>query len=194
MKRFFSLLLASLFFVLTLCACSPNASTPSDDSQGVNPAKVIINEVMSDNENLTMGHALDWIELYYREEGTVDLSAYALTDDLSSPYAFPLTDRSIREGEYLTVVLPQDAPFHLSSEGETVYLTCQGKPISQLTFGASTDGESFSSEGVCEYPTPGYANNREGYLSYLEELQLPPLILSEVLASGDGYDWVEVKK
>ncbi len=206
MKRSFSLLLAMLIVLLTVPGCQPaqapadtqfGSDTASDSVDGavdrIDSAQIVISEVMPDNEKLTMGHGLDWVELYYREEATVDLSYYALTDDLSAPEAYPLTGMQISEGEYLAVVLPEDAPFHLSAEGETVYLTCQGSVIAQLTYSASTDGESFDERGVCLYPTPGYANNEEGYLAYLEGLSLPALILTEVLSSGDGDDWVEVK-
>lgn len=193
MKRFCSLFLSLLFLALTFSGCRPSTGSPTDSGTTSKPANIVINEVMPDNEKLTMGHTLDWVELYYREGETVDLSAYALTDDLSEPKAYPLTGLQLRGGEYLTVVLPEDASFRLSAEGETVYLTYGGNVVSQLTYPASTKGESFSADGVCEFPTPGYANTREGYAAYLEGLTLPKLILSEILSSGDGHDWVEVK-
>ncbi len=193
MKRSRLLIFALLVFALTLSGCRQAEESPSDSGSVTKPANIVINEVMPDNEKLTMGHSLDWVELYYREGEPVDLSLYALTDDLSVPNAYPLTGLQIREGEYLTVVFPENAPFHLSAEGETVYLTYGGNAVSQLTYSPSTKGESFSPDGVCEYPTPGYANTREGYAAYLEGLALPELILSEVLSSGDGHDWVEVK-
>lgn len=194
MKRFGSIVLAALFSVSILAACRSSEGTPNpNETEKVIPANIIINEVMPDNEKLTLGHSLDWVELYYRDEGTVDLSAYALTDDLSKPNAFPLTGLQIHEDEYLVVILPEDAAFHLSSAGETVYLTCGGQKVAELTCPESSDGASFSTEGVCEYPTPGFANHEEGYRSYLQTLKLPSLILSEGLTSGDGDDWVEVK-
>ncbi len=194
MKRFGSIVLAALFSVSILAACHSSEGTSNpNETEKVIPANIVINEVMPDNEKLTMGHSLDWVELYYRDEETVDLSAYALTDDLSKPNAFPLTGLQIHEEEYLVVVLPEDAAFHLSSAGEAVYLTCGGQKVAELTYPESSDGASFSADGVCEYPTPGFANHGEGYRSYLQALKLPSLILSEGLTSGDGDDWVEVK-
>ncbi|MBO5214417.1 MAG: CotH kinase family protein [Clostridia bacterium] len=193
MRRFILVLTGVLLTVL-FTGCQSNPSGPDlPGTETIIPGDIILSEVMPDNEKLTLGHELEWIELYSRDEETVDLSHYALTDDLSQPNAYPLTGLQIRDGEYVIVVLPENAPFHLSAEGETVYLTCQGNPISQLTYPASTKGESFSSDGVCPYPTPGQANTSEGYLAYLEGLTLPSLMISEVMSSGEGHDWVEVK-
>ncbi len=202
MKRFLVLLLAAACLLPLFSACAfrePSADRPSSGTDtGVepedrfDPAEIVISEVMPDNERVVLGHSWDWIELYSREEGTVDLSPYALTDDLASPNAYPLTGKTVCEGEYLLIVLPEDAPFHLSSAGETVYLTLQGKPVSQLTYGPSEHGESFDGAGICSYPTPGQPNTKEGYLAYLEATPLPELYLSEILSSGDGDDWVEV--
>lgn len=196
MKRFL-VFLTGIVLAMVLTGCQSQISTPSDSdlptTETVDPADIMISEIMPDNEKVVLGHNLEWIELYSREEGAVDLSFYALTDDLSKPNAYPLTGLQIQEGEYLIVTLPEKAPFHLSSDGETVYLTCQGNPIAQLTYPASTKGESFSSDGVCQYPTPGQVNTPEGYRAYLEELTLPSLIISEVMSSGEGHDWVEVR-
>ncbi len=197
MKRWLSLFLSGLFVVFSVVGCS-SPSVPSTDlstdeaEETVLPGNIIINEVMPDNEKVTLGHTLDWVELYSLEEGTVDLSQYALTDDLSKPNAFPLTGLVLSEGQYFAVALPEDAPFHLSSAGETVYLTFRGKEVSRLAYPESKNGESFSFLGVCDYPTPGQANTKEGYLAYLDAQPLPPLALTEGLSSGSGYDWVEV--
>ncbi len=129
MRRFILVLTGVLLTVL-FTGCQSNPSGPDlPGTETIIPGDIILSEVMPDNEKLTLGHELEWIELYSRDEETVDLSHYALTDDLSQPNAYPLTGLQIRDGEYVIVVLPENAPFHLSAEGETVYLTCQGNPI-----------------------------------------------------------------
>ncbi len=195
MKRIFALLTAAVL-ALTLVACT-DPGTPSTDPQTptVKPgvaAKLTINEVMPDNEKLTLGHANDWIEIYSQNEGTIDLSAYALTDDMTKPNEYRLSG-TISEGEYKVFVLDDNAPFRLSSQGETVYLTYGGQAISQVTYPLTTEGESFDANGPCPFSTPGFANNEEGYQDYLKSLTPPDLAINEVLASGSGPDWVEIK-
>ncbi len=205
MRKIISLLLAAVIFIIAFTACQPTANVDKKKETTTEkfvPKNIIITEVMPDNEKLVMGHDLDWIELYYREEGTVNLEHYALTDNPEDPEAaYSLENMQISEGEYLVVTLDENASFHLSAQGETVYLTCDGKVISELAYPASTNGESFSSDGACENPTPGQANTKEGYQAYLNALKLPDLIISEVLPSnssylsvnGKYYDIVEVK-
>ncbi len=195
MKRIFSLFFVGVF-VLSLVACTPGESPSTDQKKPtVKPgvaAKLTVNEVMPDNEKLTMGHAFDWIEIYSQNEGVIDLSAYYLTDDMSKPNEYRLSG-TLSEGEYKVFVLDDNAPFHLSSQGETVYLTYGGQAISQVTYPLTTEGESFDAEGPCPLPTPGYANNEEGYEEYLKHLTPPDLAINEVLSSGSGSDWVEIK-
>lgn len=163
--------------------------------------KLKINEVMADNKNLCMGHDLDWIEIYNGGRKDVDLDSFYITDDLENPHAFSLSEYSISSKGYVVVVLPDDAGFHLSSKGETVYLIGGQKVVAQLTFPESKNGESFDKKGACEFPTPGFENSEEGYEEYLKTLTLPELTINEVLASnskynpvnGQYYDMVEVK-
>lgn len=206
MKRILSSFLAAIMITAVFTSCTSAPSVPTDtghpsETETVTPSNLIISEVMPDNEKLCLGHDLDWVELYNREETAVSLNAYYLTDDPKEPYAMSLTGLQIPAEGYLTVVLEEDAPFHLSSEGESIYLTCQGNIIAQLTYPLSEHGESYSADGVCEFPTPGYANTEDGYRSYLESLPLPELIITEILPSNslylpvndEYYDVVEVK-
>jgi len=180
------------------------AQTESETAETTVPevaVDLVISEVMPDNEKLSLGHGLDWIEIYNREEAEVVLDDYYLTDDQTDLHQMPLTALRISGDGYLPIVLEETAPFHLSADGETVYLVFKDTIISELTFGISESGESFDQEGVCPWPTPGYANTEDGYYAYLEELVLPELIISEVMSSnskyipfnGECYDWVEVK-
>lgn len=162
---------------------------------------VVINEVMPDNEKLSLGHELDWIELSNLDEVPIDLTGYYLTDDPDQPHIMSLEGRLIPAEGYLVITLDDSSPFRLSSSGESVYLVCEDSIISQLTFLESTDGESWDNNGICQYPTPGFSNTEDGYLNYLSQLTLPELIISEAMSSnskhmpvnGKHYDLVELK-
>ena len=164
---------------ITVSTPAPTPEPTPAPTPEITPADIIVNEVMAD------GPTWDWVELFNREAQAVLLDCYALTDDPNAPDALPLTGLEVPADGYLVVTLDDTAPFHLSAKGETVYLTCQGKIISELTFDGDTKGR---------YPTPGYENTEEGYFSYLEAQPLPELAITEVLTSGsNGYDWLEVK-
>lgn len=218
MKRFAVFFIAVCLLLGSLSGCKgeiPQASgnTETEGSSASFPvaefvettpsqtAEVLISEVMPDNKYVTMGHTLDWIELHNREDSTIRLDGYYLTDDPEDPDAMSLAGMQIEADGYLVITLDDDAPFHLSSDGETLYLMFGEQMVSELTYNAAQDGESFGVEGICQYSTPGYANNETGYAEYLQNLVLPELIISEVISSnsvhmpvgGECYDMVEVK-
>lgn len=165
----------------------PEATTAEAVLTPVQTAPLVISEVMPDNRSLVLGHELDWVELYNPEDTAVSLDGYALTDDPSLPEALPLTGLEIPAGGYLAVVLEDGGPVGLSEVGETVYLTCQGETVSELTFPAPENGESFDASGVCRFPTPGYANTEEGYYAYLDAVPMPELVISEVMPANGSY-------
>ena len=215
MKRILILFCIAAMLLSLLCACGPNTESPSEPS--TDPAKtgqdvcvsevveeaapLVITEVMPDNRNLVLGLEQDWVELYNPEETPVSLDGYALTDDLSKPAALPLAGKQIPAEGYLIVTLEDGGPLGLSETGETIYLTYRKNAISSLTFGAAQGGASFDPEGVCPFPTPGYANTEEGYYAYLDSQPLPELTINEVMsangayypAGGVYYDLVEVR-
>lgn len=160
---------------------------PSAPQETVTAVPLVISEVMPDNRNLTLGHELDWVELYNPEDAAVSLDNYCLTDDPNTSDCLSLTGLEIPAGGYLTVTLDDGGPLGLSETGETVYLTYQGEIVSALTFAASENSEAFDAEGACPYPTPGYANTEEGYRAYLDATTLPELIISEVMPANGSY-------
>lgn len=184
-------------------ATSPEATTPGETEPTITiqTGNVTVNEVMPDNKKLCMGHELDWVELYNAEDYAISLDGYYLADNPENLTELSLAGLEIPANGYLVITLDDAAPFRLSSNGETVYLICDGQIISQLTFGLADDGESFDAAGICAYPTPGYANTEDGYLSYLDAQTLPELIISEVMSSnskylplkGQYYDLVEIR-
>lgn len=209
MKRTLSLLLSIVLCVSALSGCISDPGSDTTSSTATTPSgsvttevrNISISEAMPDNKKLVLGHELDWVELYNQEETSVSLDGYYLTDSLDDLHAMPLSGLQIPAAGYLVITLDDASAFRLSSNGETVYLVCNDSVISELTFGLSENGESFDASGICTYPTPGYANTEEGYLSYLESLTLPELMISEVMSSnskylpfkGECYDLIEVK-
>ena len=176
----------------------PETTAPSD----VYIAPLQISEVMPDNTALVLGCEQDWVELYNPEDTAVKLDGYALTDDLTQPDALPLTGLEIPAEGYLAVILEDGGPLGLSELGETVYLTYGSNTVSELTFPAAENGKSFDSDGICVFPSPGYANTEEGYITYLNSTSLPELTISEVMAANgsyyavnyfDHYDLIEVE-
>ena len=218
MKQITALILTVSMLLGTMTACGQETAAPTTQPemtettaspvQTENPqtetdpviANIVISEVMSDNRKLTLGHEQDWVELYNPGDVSVNLSGYYLTDDPGQRNLMALEGYTVPAGRYLTVVLGDNSPFQLSEMGETVYLTCGGNTISELSFGRAEEGAAFDSLGICEYPTPGFANSEAGYRSYLENLTLPDLVISEVLTNNSiypvddtYYDLVEVE-
>ena len=206
MKRILPLLLSAALLLSLVPGCgtdSPAESTapPSDTTTAiadpppestvpgasVPAAPLEISEVMPDNTRLVLNCEQDWVELYNPEVTAISLEGYALTDDLRQPEKMPLAGLRIPAEGYLAVILEDGGPLGLSEMGETVYLTYGGEAVSRLTFPAADAGVSYDSEGVCLFPTPGYANTEEGYTEYLNSTELPELVISEVMAANGSY-------
>lgn len=182
-----------------------NPTHPTEESTPTPPPPVlsfdvIINEVMPDNEILSLGHNQDWVELYNQENHAISLDGYFLTDSHDQPERLDLSGKSIPAGGFLVIVLDQAAPFRLSAEGETVCLTYGGEIVSALPYGAMESGFSISPSGICPHATPGFPNTEEGYEAYLQTVKLPELIINEAITSnsqhnplnGEYYDLVEI--
>ena len=216
MRRYIALLLAML--LLTGCAPDPEKTGPSTtastegtvasttapepepETPPAVPQGLLISEVMADNKLLSMGHDMDWMELYNPESVPAALDGFYLTDDPDQPRMLSLEGGIVPAEGYLVITIGEDAPFGLSSKGETVYLFYEAEEYDCVTFGATENGESFSRDGVCDYVTPGYSDTEDGYLAALENRVLPELIISEVLPSnsqfpcsqGEYHDVVEI--
>lgn len=194
MKRFLALLLAAVLLI-SLPGCGAVPEQPVQTLPNTLPTQapteppaaeippITITEVMPDNEKLCLGHDQDWVELYNPSETPVDLDGWFLTDDPLGG-GMDLSGLTV-PGEGYLVVIPEH--FGLSAAGETVYLAMGEAVVSQLTYGAAAEGESFSQEGACPWATPGQDNTEAGYYAYLEERPLEGLILTEVLASNSRY-------
>lgn len=202
MKRILPLLLTAALLLSLLPGCAtpppgaettappPETTFPTGPVPETTPPPVIqiaplqITEVMPDNTRLALGCEQDWVELYNPEDTPVSLEGYALTDGRGT---LPLTGLTVPGGGYLAILLEDGGPLGLSELGETVYLTCGGETVSQLTFPASENGCSFDADGPCPFPTPGCANTEEGYISYLNSTPLPELVINEVMTANGSY-------
>ena len=172
----------------------PVTEEPSPEPTAIPVYELYLSEVMADNSLLYLGNEADWVEIGSREEQDVELTGYYLTDDPEKPEALSLSGYTIPAEGFIVVSLPEEAPFHLSGDGETVYLFCRGAQIGQLTYSANIGENSASPEGILSYATPGYPNTEEGYETYLNNRTFPDLVLSEAVSDSDSCsDYVEVQ-
>ncbi len=193
MNRSGSNLQKILGFVLsavTLVSAAFGALTGSGREPNDPPCKVLISEVMASNKTLCLGCDDDWVELYNGEEETITLDGYYLTDDLDNAEAYSLSGITIKPGEYYVVVL-NDAPFGLSTDGESVYIMKSGRIVCKFTYGDDIGYGTYTTGGRSRTPTPGYANTEDGYINYLESLDLPGIIINEVISSNSKFMPVE---
>lgn len=218
MKKHFAFGLISLLCLSVIgCGKEPVKHTDDNNQAGHNPDVVVttspddskektvydlyISEVMADNTDLCLGTDADWIEIGSHEENVVSLNGYYLTDNPEEPKAYPLEGNVIAENGYVVVLLTADAPFHLSADGETVYLMCNNTTVNELTYGPEIGNRSASADGVLSFATPGFPNTQEGYEKYLAGARLPNVMFSEAMSSntkyagqnGEYYDFVELQ-
>lgn len=161
----------------------PNHITPSPQEE--EPVKrLVINEVLSFNlSNLTdaSGEFADWIEIFNPDTVAHDLAGLYLTDDLSQPFFWQISDQDsvetiIKPGGFKLIWLDDDpeegllhAPFKLKSGGEFIGLSQRigdeivwldsleyQNQIADVTIGRFPDG----SDSIYEltYPSPGASN------------------------------------
>ncbi|MBO4217786.1 MAG: CotH kinase family protein [Clostridia bacterium] len=152
---------------------------------------IVISEVMASNKTLCLGCDDDWVEIYNGGNTAVTLDGYYLTDDLNVRDAYPLSGVTIEAGGYAVVIIGDDAPFGLSSDGEAIYITKNGIVTNVFKYTGDIGYGSYTKDGASATPTPGFANTEDGYISYLESLTLPPVIISEVISSNSKYMPVE---
>ncbi len=140
--------LVIIFLLVAISACKKQ----DDTATGV----VVINELMPVNSSTAAdqnGQYDDWIELFNKSTGTVDLSGYYLSDNSKKnlKWQFP-RNTSISGNGYLIIWADDDttqaglhANFKLSSDGEEVVLSrSDGRIIDQVTFPAQTLELSYS--------------------------------------------------
>lgn len=146
--------------------------SPSADSSALK-----INEVCSTNKNGitdSYNQHSDWIEIYNNSDSSISLNGYGLSDSENKLFKFTFPDVTIPAHDYLLIFATKDyastdtelhAPFNISKNGETLYLSdALGKIIDTVevpaltadtTYGRYNDGcDSF----YTMQPTPSSAN------------------------------------
>ncbi len=119
---------------------------------------VVINELVASNDSTSglpdpAGEFDDWIEFYNNTSTTIDLTAFYLTDNASTPqkWAFPF-GTTIAPEDYLIVWADQQigqqglhANFRLNKEGEYLSLVhADGTFIDSLSFGPQTTNVGYA--------------------------------------------------
>lgn len=110
------------------------APTPTEEPAvpGLFPGlpELLITEVLASNDEYPApdGNYYDFVELYNNSMSPIDLSGYYLSDKESKPRKFRLPDVTLGAGRFIVIYctggpMPEDAPFKISSSGETLYLS-----------------------------------------------------------------------
>ncbi|MDD4637655.1 MAG: lamin tail domain-containing protein [Bacteroidales bacterium] len=187
-------------------------------STGVYGKTVVINEIAPSNSTLpnldNNGKSDDWIELYNTTSSAINLSGYFLSDNATDLKKFKFPNVSIPANGYLIVWAVGEtlqggiqAPFKLSSEGETVYLSNSASQIiDKVTFGFGTGDMSYSRlpDGADTFVWQSFtqkATNSNGTVDdYKYNLNTNGIVINEYsplntsIADQDGEfdDWIEL--
>ena len=185
---------------------------------------LVVNEICTSNASCLIDEEFgtpDWVELYNNSTQVINLSDYALSNDIESPAKFLLPDISLDPGAYLVVYFtkqksesPQTKPstgFKLSSGGAMVILTSSGgDTLSKIEVPALSTDQTFARNENGNYSinasaTPGAMNvivEALGGSSVNEMADNAPVTITEVLVDngyslvdedGDRNGWVEIE-
>ena len=176
-----------------------------------NPDGVYINELMASNRTQLQdedGDWPDWIELYNGSAGPVDLTGYALSDDDVNQRKWVFPALTMQPGEYLVVFASGKdrregtlhTNFKLSATAEAVRLyDAGGRVVSWVEYDGLPKETSLSRlpDGSLTTeiaPTPGYENTEAGVRASrtLVSRNSGDLCINEILANGEGSDWIEL--
>ena len=197
-----------LLFALLLSACGAAAepAAPSAAAETAAPAPVYsdalrFSELMAKNRATLAddrGAFPDWIELCNEGTEALDLEGWSLSDgEDKAGWRFPAI--SIAPGERLLVFADPDAraaegrlcaSFGLS-KGETLCLRAPDGTLKDTITVLDTQADLSQLPGedlACAWPTPGYPNDREGYLAFLAARDIgDALRIHEVLVYNSRY-------
>ena len=225
----FNILLIAVVGIVAYFALSPFINKTPVENQNVIKAGEdveivnfpIISEVMSSNRNVLAaedGEYYDWIELYNPTQTPINLNGFALSDNINEPTKFVMKSYVLGPGEFVVIFASGGAldsifhaPFKLSSEGETIYLSDPYARIKdQAVVGHMSPNFSYQRSlanldqwTVTDKFSPRYFNDENGYLEYVASLRVSgsTLKINEIMSSnlitladedGDYSDWVEL--
>lgn len=198
-------------------AMIPSLNYPNTE-EGCNQARadrvnsdspLVISEVLTSDAGVPFnGQISDAVEICNRSNKTVSTSGWYLSDG-SDAYAYPLTEKELKPGEYLTLtVSKQTTGFGLSTD-ETVYLmgpdhriahpvVCTEPPLSNsIGLLDLKDGDSYDFLPV----SLGYTNDKDGAEAFAKSILTDDLQISELMSSNSSYlrgpygntaDWIEL--
>lgn len=148
---------------------------------------IFINEIMASNDTTIAdngGNYNDWFEIYNSDSNPFDLTNYYVTDDISEPTKFQLSNLSVPANGYL-ILWPSGSntdsihlPFKLSASGEGVFIFAPdgttlidsvtfGQQKTDISYGRTTDGAA--TFGYFRQATPDASNNTsQTYLGFLD--------------------------
>ena len=190
-------------------------------SIGAEPGTIRISEIMAASQLIlpdAFGEFSDWVELYNGSDRQVDLSGWSLSDDPADLRKWTIPELVLQPGERKLIFCSGrgvqaegqiHAEFSLSAGGESLTLSAwSGHVVDTVTFPEAEDNMAFVVDDsgnltVTEYPTPGYANDMQGYEALLDTM-IPTgsLAIWEVMTYndkylpqrlGECYDWVELR-
>ena len=179
---------------------------------GYEDVPVYITEIMADSKAFCVdedGDFSDWIELGNLGTETVDLTGWYLSDQEDLPNQWPIPSLTLAPGEHVRIWASGKnrasggalhTNFALSIEDTVILATPAGTPmrsakLSDVPKGSSLVWNESGEYTVCDYPSPGQANNGKGYVAFCEQdgRASPVLIWEAVVYDEDHEDWVELK-
>ena len=173
-----------------------------DDDISIN--KLVINEIMSSNNGVISdeeGNLYDYLEIYNGNDHEINLKDYGLSDENTKvKYVFP--DTVISANGYIVVYLSGKnkeglyTNFKLkSSGGEVVALLKPNGKVVDAIETVSLDSNTVMARDakgnwvIQDKPTPGFANNKDGYDEFLKSLESSEnkkIVINEILAENKG--------
>ncbi len=201
------------FFISFFAGCKLHSQSgaptpkPSPAQEQISASyQLYISEVMVHNRATLLcdGAFPEWVELYNGGSVPVPLSAFSL---VKGDEGQTLPDLTLEPGAYVVLCCGEAADklaFSLS-EDDRLTLCCGFTDVRSVCdfapLGSTEDISLVRSEDgsyvLSERPTPGFANDEEGYEQYMRSLvSLDPLRINEVFAHGSSKqgtrDWIEL--
>ena len=161
--------------------------------------ELLITEVMSSNKTMladNTGAYSDYIEIYNEGDEAMNLAGCGLSDDPAKTLKWKFPDITLEPGKYLVVYASGmggaatdlaagaiHTDFRISSYQETILLSDpQGLILDQVTvaevpadnaYSRMLSGDDYGDQwDVSNLPTPGYANDEEGYSQFEQSNQV----------------------
>ncbi|MDP8244401.1 MAG: CotH kinase family protein [Candidatus Hinthialibacter antarcticus] len=172
--------LASSRWVFVIAFLVLFSSVPASYSQ------IQINELLASTSATTQdGAPLEWLELHNAGDAALDLTGYALSDDLLIPFQWLLPSLTLQPDDYLLIYTTGlntysadefHANFRLNRDGETISLTApNGVLLDRVSFPLQERDVSYGRDPAVPAqwryfspPSPGQGNSNNGAMGFVE--------------------------